>query len=91
MGNQTDYNDDAERRNTHILLLPKAKAKGIISNQDINVLRQNIGPAKDQEHKTGFKSKPISSPVNTVTARRSVLDDNIYDPGNRPHWALSRT
>ena len=91
MSNQPDYDDDTERRNTPPLLLPKAEAESIISKQDIDVLRRAIGPAEDREHKTGVKSKSISPPVNTVTKRRRVMDDNIYGPGNRPHWALSRT
>ena len=90
MGIQPDYDDDDERRNTHPLLLPKAETEGIISKQDIDVLRRAIGPAEEQEHKTDVNSKSIS-PVNTVAKRRSVLDDNRYGPGNRPHWALSRT
>ena len=90
MGNQTDYDDDVERRNPHPLLLPKAQTEGIISKQDIDVLRREIGPTEDQEHKTDVKSKSIS-PVNTVAKQRSVLDGNISSPGNRPPWALSRT
>ena len=91
MGNLPDYNNDIERRNTYPLLLAKAKAEGIISKQDSNVLRRAIGPAEDQEHKTGAKSKSISPHVNTVAKQRSVLDDNRHGPGNRSHWALSRT
>ena len=91
MGNLPEYDDDIKRRNTHPLLLPKAKAEGIISKQDIDVLRHAIGPVEDQEHKTGVKSKSISQPVNTVAKQRSVLDDNRYVPGNKPHWVLSRT
>ena len=90
MGNQPDYDDNVECRNTHPLLLSRAKAEGIISKQDINVPRRAIGPTEDQEHKTDVKSKLIS-PVNTVVKRRSLLDDKIYGPGSRPHWALSRT
>ena len=55
------------------------------------MLRRTIGPAEDQEHKTGVKSKSIASSVNPVANQRSVLDDNRYGPGNKPHWALSRT
>ena len=57
MGNLPDYNDNTERRNTHPLLLPKAEADGIISKQDIDVLKHAIGSDEDQEHKTGVKSK----------------------------------
>ena len=91
MCNQPDYNDNVKRRNTQYLFFSKVKAEGITSKQDINMLRCAIGPAEDQEHKTGVKNKSISPPVNTVAKRRSVLDDNRYGPGNRPHWALSRT
>ena len=91
MGISLVYDDDVECRNTHTLLLPKAEAEGILSKQDIDVLRRAIGPAEDQEHKTGVKSKSISPSVNTLAKRSSVLDDNRYGPGNRPHWALSRT
>ena len=90
MGIQPDYDDDNKRRNTHPLLLSKAEAEGIISKQGIDVLQRAIGPTEDQEYKTNVKSESIS-PVNTVAKRRSVLDDNIYGPGNGPHWALSRT
>ena len=50
MGIQPDHNDNDERRNTHPLLLPKAEAEGIISKQDIDVLRRAIGPTKDLEY-----------------------------------------
>ena len=79
MDNQPDYDDGVERRNTHPLLLSKAKAEGIISKQDIDVLRRTIGSNEDQEHKTGIKSKWIS-PVNTIAKRSGVLGDNIYGP-----------
>ena len=88
-GNQSDYDDDVKRRNTHPLLLPKAEAECIISRQAIEVLRRAIGPTEDQEKKMDVMSKLISL-VNTVPKRRSVLDDNRYGPDNRPHWALSR-
>ena len=83
MCNQPDYDNDVERSNTHPLLLPKAKAEGIISKQDTGVLRCAIGPAEDQEYKTAVKSKLITLPVNIVAKQRSVLDDNRYGPGNR--------
>ena len=91
IGNQSDCNNDVEHRNTHPLLRPKAKAEGILYKQDIDVLRRVVGPTKDQEYKTGVKSESISLHVNTVVKQRSVLDDSRYGPGNRPHWALSRT
>ena len=91
MCNQPDYDNGVERRNTHPLLLPKAKGEGGISKQDIDVLNRAIESADDQEHKTVVKSKSFSPPVDTVAKRRSLLDDNRYGPGNIPHWALSRT
>ena len=85
LGIPPEYDDNVEHRNTHSLLLPKTEAEGVLSKQDINVLRRAIGPAEDQEHKTGVRSKSISPPVNTVPKLRSVLDDRRYGPGNRPY------
>ena len=76
MGNLLDCDNNIEHRYTHPFLLPKVEAEGIISKQDIDMLRRVVGPAEDQDHKTGVKSKLISSPVNTVAKRRSVLNDN---------------
>ena len=55
------------------------------------MLKRAIGSTDDQEHKKGVKSKSILPPVETVAKQRSVLDDNRYEPDDRPHWALSRT
>ena len=72
MGIQPDYNDDDERRNMHPLLLPKMEAEGIISKQDIDLLRRMIGPAEDQEHKTDVNSKSVL-PVNTVAKQTTDM------------------
>ena len=85
-----DHDNDIERTNTHPFLLPKAKAVGVISKQDIDALKCAMWSIDDQEHKKSVKSKLISPPVKTVAKQRSVLDDNRYGPGNRPHWAISR-
>ena len=91
MGISPDYDDDDERRNTHPALLPKAEAEGIISKQDLDVLKRAMGSDNMQKNKKDVKSKSISPAVNTVAKRRSVLNDNRYGPGNRPHWALNKT
>ena len=91
MGIPSEYDDNVERRNTHPLVLPKAEAKGVISKQDIEVLKRAIGSTDNQEHKKGVKSKSILPRVKTIAKQRSVLDDTKYDPGNRPHCALNRT
>ncbi len=44
-----------------------------------------------QENEKDVKSESISPAVNTVAKQRSVLNDNKYSPGNRPHWALNKT
>ena len=43
MGISPDYDDNVERRNTHPTLLPKAEAEGVISKQDLDVLKRAIG------------------------------------------------
>ena len=50
-----------------------------------------MGSDNTQENKKDVKSKSILPAVNTVAKRRSVLNDNKYGPGNRPHWALSKS
>ena len=74
----------------HPLLLPKAEAEGVISKQDIEVLKRAMGSTDDQKRKKDVKSKSILPPVKAIAKQRSVLDDTRYEPGNRPHWALSR-
>ena len=91
MGISPNYDDDDERRNTHPALLPKAEAEGIISKQDLDVLKRAMGSDNMQKNKKDVKSESISPAVNTVAKRRSVLNDNRYGPGNRPHWALNKT
>ena len=91
MGIPPDYNNDAERKNTHPLLLPRNEAEGVIPKQDLEVLKRAIGSGDVQDNKKDVKSKSILPPVNTVAKLRSVLNDNNYGPGNRPHWAFSKT
>ena len=55
MGNQPDYNNDAKRRNMHPVLLYKAETQGILSKQEIGMLRCAIEPAEYQEHETGVR------------------------------------
>ena len=74
MGIPPDYDDNTGRSNTHPLLLPKAEAEGVISKQDLEVLKRVIGSDNIQEDKRDVNSKSISPPVNTVAKQRSVLD-----------------
>ena len=57
----------------------------------MNVLKRAMGSDNIQENKRDVNSKSILPAVNTVAKRRSVLNDNKYGPGNRPHWALNKT
>ena len=86
-----DYDGNVERRNTQPALFTKAEAEGVISKQDMDVLKQSMGSDDVQENKRDVNSKSILPAVNTVAKRRSVLDDNRYGPGNRPHWAINKT
>ena len=63
----------------------------MISHDLYGGTENGIGSTDNQEHEKGVNNKSSLPPVNTVAKRRSVLDDNKYGPGNRPHWALSRT
>ena len=40
MGIPPDYDDNTKRRNTRPLLLPKAKAGGVISKEDLEVFKR---------------------------------------------------
>ena len=81
IGIPPDYNNDVERKKiTHPLLLLKAEAEGVISKQDIEVLKRAIGSTDNQEHEKDVKSESILPPVQTVAKRRSVLDDKKYAP-----------
>ena len=72
MGMSPDYDDDVEHRNTHPVLLPKAEAEGVISKQDMDVLKRKMGSDDIQENKRDVNSKSILPAVNTVAKRRSV-------------------
>ena len=91
MGIPPGYDATVERKNTHPLSSPRGEAEGVISKQDIKVLTRAIGSTGHQEHDKGVNSKSIYPPVKTATKRRSLLDENNYGPGNRPHWTLSST
>jgi hypothetical protein len=84
MGIPPDYDDDTKRINAYPLLLPNAEAEGVISRQYLEVLKHAIGSDGVHDNKRDVNCKSISSPVNTVAKRRSVLNDNTYGPGNRP-------
>lgn len=54
-----DQDDNAEHRNTHSMLLPKAKAEGIVSTQDVQILKLTIGVIARREWTVGIKIKLI--------------------------------
>ena len=47
MGNLPDYDGDTKCRNMHPVLLPKPEAEGMISKEDIDVLKCAIGSVDD--------------------------------------------
>ena len=57
MGIPPDFDNSVESKNTQPLLLPKVDAVGLISKQDIYVLKHATGSTDNQEHKKGVKSK----------------------------------
>ena len=54
MGISVDYYDQVECRNTHPIFLPRAEAGGVISKQNIKVLRQTT----DADKTYTLKRKP---------------------------------
>ena len=73
MGIPPDYDDITKRRNTHPLLIHKAEAEGVISKQDLEVLKHAMGGDNIQEDERDVNSKSILPPVNTIAKQRSVL------------------
>ena len=57
MGIPPNYGDDVECRNMYHALLPKAEAEGVISKQDMDVLKCAIGSDDIQEDKRDVNSK----------------------------------
>ena len=82
MGIPVDYDDDKERRRTHVKLLPKAELEGVISRSDVEVLSRATGISR-----APASSKLIAPESKATPQRRSVLDGMKHGPGNRPVWA----
>ena len=82
MGCGIEYDDDEERRSTHASLLPRVKEQGVISKEDVEVLRKATGI---KQGATSQKSIPQKD--RTSVGRRSVLDSEKYGSGSRPLWA----
>ena len=53
-----DYDDDIERKQTHPLLLPKISPEGLISDKDLEILKQATGLEVDAK-KQNLSKKPI--------------------------------
>ena len=82
MGIDVNYDDDQERRRTHPKLLPRVELPGVISKDDVEVLRRANGIPGGR--KPVCKSTPQGSKA--PAGRRSVLDGDKYGPGPRPVW-----
>ena len=82
MGCNIEYDDNVERRNTHPSLLPRAKEQGVISKEDVEVLRKATGIKQG-----GTSQKSIPQKDRASVGRRSVLDSMKHGSGSRPLWA----
>ena len=96
MGVPVEYDDDAERRNTHPMLLPKIKNERLtIPESELLKEIAVLAPTK-RRPKTKKVSKRVIprgsdtkliSPRTKVTAkRRSELGEEKYGPGSEPQW-----
>ena len=91
MGVLIDYDDDAEQKCTHHLLLPKVEDK-MVSQKDGDLL-EKIGVALPNKKETlhGKKNKLISMRTMPTTKRRSVLGEAKYGSGSGPQWRKGGT
>ena len=85
MSTPENYDDKAERVRTHPQLLPKPQEAGMISAADLQVLSKALG-VEGQDHDRRKGSAPPVTPA--PPGRRSVLDNEKFGPGNRPHWEM---
>ena len=93
MGVSIDYDDENERRCTHLLLIPKVKSERI-SVADGEVLEKAAivvpakAPAKNpKKGKTGGAARKSIPPRAKQTAkRRSVLEVEKYGPDESSKW-----
>ena len=82
MGIPENYDDEAGRVRTHSLLLPKPGEAGVVPSADLQVLAKALG-VKGGDHE---ESTPTVTPAQP--GRRSVLDNEKFEPGNRPYWEM---
>ena len=87
MGVAVEYDDDAEQKCTHHLLLPKVEAE-MVSQQDGDLLEKiGISVPKKKGTLQGKKNKSISTRALSTTKRRSVLGEAKYGSGSGPQWS----
>ena len=77
-----NYDDEKEWRATHPKLLPKVKPPGVLSSQDVEVLRKATGIPREAPSKKSIELKSVPT-----AQRRSVLDSMKHGPKG-PVWAL---
>ena len=82
IGIPPDYNDDTNRRNTHPLLLSKAEAKGVISKQDLEVLKRALVSDNDQEDKRDVNRNPATGAYMRQICQRLQYCNNNYTQHN---------
>ena len=87
MGIDVNYDDDQERRRTHPKLLPRVELEGVISKDDVEVLRR----ANRIPRRPKFVSKSTPQGSKAPAGQRSVLDGLKYGPGPRPVWIETGT
>ena len=101
MGVPVEYDDDAKRRNTHPMLLPKI-GNDRLTIPETSVLKEIfvVVPAKRKTTTKKVPKKKISqgsdskltSPRTGATAKqRSVLGESNYGPGSGPPWKAGGT
>ena len=82
MGIDVNYDDEKEWRATHPKLLPKVQPPGVLSSQDVEVLRKATGIPREAPSKKSIELKSVPT-----AQRRSVLDSMKHGPKG-PVWAL---
>ena len=85
MGNQQNYDANAEQARTHPMLLPKPDKAGVVPKKDLEVLAKTMGvdgPGKKQPSELTLQL------IDAKMRQRSVLDGKRYGPGNRPYGEM---
>ena len=85
MGISENYDDNEERRRTHLLLLPKPEKAGVVSQEDLKLRVKTMGVANSGKELFKVSTPPLTD---AKVRRRSVLDGKRYGHGNRPHWEM---